>query len=336
MMSVISNQDIITFNEHGDPKLSRSYTLKFIGDWGGANGHVLFSWLTQEFCDRAGPRSRTSIWSLRDGGLDGAMQVENGEADIAFATPVGLMKKLVDGEGIVPRKMPRLRALGVVPQNDRMVLAIDPKYNIKTFDDLRNKAPGLRIATSTNDGTNFIGYVAEEYLKAHGLSQELLESWGAKVLTATRPEQCVAMVENGEADALLQEAIMTPWWRGLIDANKLVPLPVEKEALQKLEQKLGLKNNPLPKGFWKSLTADLPALDFSDFMLYVRDDLPEEVAYVLAWCLVETRNMLEARYRHLPSAQSPVTYPLEPKKMCQTPVELHAGAYKYYSQAGLL
>lgn len=235
------------------------------------------SWLTQDFCDRAGPRSRTSTWSLRDGGLDGAMQVENGEADVTFATPVGLMKKTIEGEGIFPRKMSRLRALGVVPQNDRMALAVDPKYDIKTFDDVRNKAPALRIATSTNDWTNFIGYVAEEFLKAHGLCRVVLESRSAKVLTATRPEQCVAMVENEEVDALLLEAITTPWWRRLIDANKAVPLPAEQEALQKLEQKLGLKVNPLPKGFWKSLTEDLPALDFSDFMLFVRAPVDGDV-----------------------------------------------------------
>lgn len=41
-MSPISNQDILQFNEHGESKLSRSYALKFVGVWGGANGHVLF------------------------------------------------------------------------------------------------------------------------------------------------------------------------------------------------------------------------------------------------------------------------------------------------------
>ena len=211
-----SNQDILQFNEHEESKLSRPYGLNSVGVREGANDHVMFSWLVQDFCVRAGPRSRASIWSLRDGGLDSALQAENGEADVIVATPVGLMRTII------------------------------------------------------------------------------------------------------EVDALLQEAIMKPWWRGLINANKVVPQPAEQEASPKLQQKLGLKVDSLPKRIWESLTEDLPALDFSDFRPFVREDLHKEVGYVLARCLVETWHMLEALYRHFPSAQSPATYPLEPSKMCQT------------------
>ena len=262
------------------------------------------------------------------------MQVENGEAHLAIGTPAGLMKKALTGGALFPKAMPHLRALGVLPQNDRMVLAIHPKYNIKTFEDLRRQKPALRIATSTNDGTNFIGYVASKYMEAHGISEATLGLWGSKYLTAQRPEQCTALVESGEADALLQEAIMSPWWRELIEPNKLVPLSAELQALESLEKSLGLRTNPLPEGFWNNLSHDLPALDFSDFVIFVRDDMPAEVAYVLTWCLVETRHMLEAQYKHIPPARSGLTYPLEPKKMAQTPIPLHTGAHDYYSKAG--
>ena len=52
-----------------------------------------------------------------------------------------------------------------------MVLAIDPKFGIKSFEDLRQKKPALSIATSTNDGTNFIGHVTESFMQAHGISE---------------------------------------------------------------------------------------------------------------------------------------------------------------------
>lgn len=227
--------------------------------------------------------------------MDGVLQVADGEAHLAIATPAALMQKTLNGEPPFPKAMPNLRALAVLPQNDKLVLAIRPKYNIKTFEDLRRQKPALRIATSTNDGTNFIGFVASHFMHAHGISDSELESWGAKYVTKHRPEQCVAMVETGEADALLQEAIMTPWWRNLIDKNELRPLPAEPKALQKLESSLGLKTNPLPAGFWDCLEHDMPALDFSDFVIFVRDDLPKEVAFVLTWCLVETRATIEAQ-----------------------------------------
>ena len=125
-----------------------------------------------------------------------------------------------------------------------------------------------------NDRTSFIGYIANSYLEAHGLSISTLKTCGVQLFTAHRPEQSVAFVERGEANALLQEAIMTPWWEGLIDSNKITPLPAESDALQKLEASLGLRKNPLPKGFWTSLSHELPALDFSEFVILVRDDMP--------------------------------------------------------------
>ncbi|OQV05676.1 hypothetical protein CLAIMM_10372 [Cladophialophora immunda] len=233
--------------------------------------------------------------------------------------------------------MPHLRALGVLPQNDRMVLAVDPKHNVKTYAELRERKPALRIATSVNDGTNFIGYVAEEFLNAHGISKAtVVDEWGGTVLTAQRPEQCVALVEEGKADALLQEAIMTPWWSGLVEGHKLVPLAAEPDALQALHRSLGLRSNYLPAGFWKNLAQELPALDFSDFVVLVRDDMPREVAYLLAWCLVETRHLIEGQYKHLAPEKSPLSYPLEPKKMAQPPFPLHDGAREYYSKAGYI
>lgn len=155
-------------------------------------------------------------------------------------------------------------------------------------------------------------------------------------MRAHRPEQSVAFIENGDADALLQEAIMTIWWRRLIESNKLTPLPAASNALQSLQTSLGLRTNTLPAGFWTNLNEDLPALDFSDFVILVRDDMPKEVAYVLTWCLVETRHMIEGQYKHIPSEKSPLSYPLDPEKIRQTPIPLHDGAEEYYSKRNTL
>ena len=324
----------MSIDGNGEPKLHHSYHLRFVGDWGGANFHRISSWLTQEFCDRAGPASRTSISSLRDGGLDGVFQVNAGEADLAICTPTALVSKSITGEapGLFSEPMPHLRAIGTLPQNDRMVFALDPKFNITSFEQLKQERPALRLVTSVNDGTNCIGYVADAFLDAHGISRETIESWGGTVLYRQRPEQCVGLVEEGKADALLQEAIMTPWWRRLVEDGKLLPLAAEPEALGSLHRSLGLDTNPLPAGWWPNLGAELPALDFSDFVVLVRADMPEEVAYLLAWSLVETKHMIEGQYAHIPADKSPLNYPMVPEQMAKTPVPLHEGAKKYYNE----
>lgn len=326
-----------------EPKISRSLTLRFTGDWGQANFHRICSTLAQEFCDRAGPKSRVCIWTIRQGGFEVLPAVQDGETDLGIATPAGLLAKALEGDKqslgkkcIFPEPMPNLRALAVLPQNDSMVLAIHPKFGISSFEELRQRKPALRIATSRDDGTSFIGHTAMRYMEAHGIPKSVLESWGGSYVTHYRPDSSLTAAHNGEVDAVLQEAIMTPWWQQVIEDMSWVPLAAETTGLESLSAQLGLGNNHLPKGFWKSLNADLPTLDFSDFVILVRDDMPEDVAYLLTWCLVERREVLERQYRHIPPQKSPLSYPLVPKKMAVPPVPLHPGAKKYYEEAGVL
>ncbi|KAK5046535.1 hypothetical protein LTR84_008338 [Exophiala bonariae] len=335
-MSSSPEHGLLTIDNKGQPRLSRSYTLNFIGDWGQANFHRICGWLTQEFCDRSGAQSRVAIWSIRGGGIEALPLVHEGEAQLAIVTPAAFMNKALKGEEVFQSPMPNLRALAVLPQNDKLVLAINPKFHISTFEQLRATKPALRIAASIDDGTNFIGYVSRKYMEAHGISEGELKSWGGRYVTFHRPDGCLRLMEDGEVDAVIQEAIMTPQWSRIVEGNKAQPLPAEPTALEKLERGLGLGMNSLPKGFWSNLGKDLPTLDFSDFVIVVRDDLPDEVAYLLTWCLVETRARIEAQYKHLPPEKSPLSYPLDPRKMAKTSLPLHPGSRQYYVEHELI
>ncbi len=318
-----------------DPGISRSVTLNFNGDWGQANFHRICSWITQEFCDRAGSRSRVAIWSNRDGGLEAFHRVQDGESDLIIGTPTMMVGDALEGKGLfADRALPDLRALATIPQNDRMVLAIDPKFGVATYEELRAKKPKLKIATSTDDGTNFIGRVATHFLEAHGLDKATLESWGCEFDYDHRPEQALFKMQDGSVDAVLQEAIMTPWWRDVIETGKAVPLSAESDAIDRLVETHGYRRNSLPPRFWENIDHEIHAVDFSDFAIVVRDDMPEDIAHLLTWCLVETRNVIEGQYRHIPSERSPVNWPLDPRKMAVTPLPLHPGAERYYREAG--
>lgn len=321
-----------------EPSIKRSITLQFVGDWGQANFHRICSWLAQEFCDRAGPRSRVAIWNLRSGGLEEIESLYNGEVQLCIGTPAKLLSSALNGTGIFTRTGPleSLRALAVLPQRDRMMLAVHPKYNIHSFEDLRRVKPPLRIATSVDDGTNFIGYVARRMMEAHGIDRTTLESWGGSYVLTTRPEQAIANARNGLADAILQEAIMTPWWAELIKDQKLVPIPVEKTALLKLASEPGFEPASIRAGFWNVHDQEIPTIDFSDFLILVRDDLPDDIAYLLTWCLVETRNKLEVQYTHIPQERSPLTYPLDPVEMAKTSIPLHQAARRFYKESGYI
>lgn len=321
----------------GEPRLERSVTLQFIGDWGQANFHRICSWLCQEFCDRAGPQSRVGIWNPIEGGIDAAREVFDGRVDMAILTPANALPAALEGTSIFAgRAMPTLRALAVLPQRDRLVLALPRELGITSFAELRARKPALKIATGEDNGFNLIGYIAQRYLAAHGVDKATLESWGGRVIESARPDLSMARFREGVADAVLQEAIMTPWWRDAVEARDAVLLPAENDALDLLEREHGWTRTELVANFFPNQPDPLPALDFSDFVIVVRDDMPDDIAHLLTWCLVERRGNIERQYHHIPPERSPLTYPLDPAAMARTSLPLHAGARRYYHEAGLL
>ncbi|KAL5583878.1 hypothetical protein FOVSG1_015229 [Fusarium oxysporum f. sp. vasinfectum] len=325
----------------GGPRLDRSYGLHVVGDWGEANFHRILCWITQEFCDRAGPRSRTAIWSWRGGGMEGFQMVEDGEAHLAIATPASLMRSALTGEGIFNgHKFPHLRALATLPQNDRVVLALDPSLGCKTFADIFAKKPKMKIVLPPDNLDSATGWVCHRYLEAHGITAADILAWGGEIIDRSgRADQCLipAQDPNSGITAVIQEAIMTPWWTILIDERKFIPIPADQKVLEQLERSLpGLGPSTLPAGYWDSLKEDLPTLAFNDFIMFVRDDLPDDVVYLITWLLDQTKWVINSQYQHIPQHKSPLGYPFEPKKMCITSIPLHPAAERYWRQSGAL
>ncbi|KAL3471089.1 hypothetical protein BJX99DRAFT_267026 [Aspergillus californicus] len=323
------------------PTITRSINLTFQGDWGQANFHRIMSWLTQELCDRCGPRSRVAILSMRGGGSEGLSLVNDGEVHIALGTPVALMAATQTGDAIFRgQTFPQLRALAVLPQDDRMILGIDPKYACRTFADIRAKKPPLKLVIGPDSPDSPTGWVSHRFLEAHGITADLIRSWGGEVVdTWCRPEQCLIPIKDTSSDvtAAVHEAIMTPWWTNLIDGpRKFIPIPAEPEALEKLQQTTLLEPATLPAGYWDSLKEEIPALSFRDFLLFCREDLPDDVAYLLTWCLVETKAMIESQYHHINPNKTPLGYPFDPVKMAQSSIPLHPAAERYYREHGYL
>ncbi|KAF5025394.1 hypothetical protein F66182_2496 [Fusarium sp. NRRL 66182] len=326
----------------GGPVLDRSYSLNVVGDWGEANFHRILCWITQEFADRAGPRTRTAIWSWRGGGMEGFQMVEDGEAHLAIATPANLMSSALTGEGIFNgRKYSHLRALATLPQNDRIVLALDPSLGCKTFADIRAKKPKMKIVLPPDSLDSATGYVSNRYLEAHGISAADIIAWGGEIIAPRngRADQCLipAQDPNSGITAVIQEAIMTPWWDLIIDQRGFIPIPAEQKVLEQLHKTLpGLGPGTLPAGYWKSLKEELPTLTFNDFVMFVRDDLPDDVVYLITWLLDQTKWVINSQYQHIPQDKCPLGYPFEPEKMCITPLPLHPAAEKYWRESGAL
>ena len=319
-----------------EARLDRIVTVNMMGDWGTANLHRICGWIAAELWRRSPAGSRFATWAGR-GGTDAIEAVLDGTVDTALFVPAGFAATVVRGLGISARPdVGRLRALGTLPQDDRLVLAIDASLGIASFADLRRKRPPLRLVTGLDDGVNMTGFAAHRVLEAAGAGRAVIQSWGGTVLEGEAPWDTIPRATRGEADAVLFEAVMTPYWRELLAQRRMNFLPFDEDLLAALEARYGWRRALVPADRFPGLAAPFMALDFSDFLLICRDDFPADIGYVIAALLCETPHLLEAQYRHLPPKDSPVTYPLEPRKIAAAPIPHHEGARRYYAEHRLL
>jgi uncharacterized protein len=319
-----------------EARLDHPITLHMMGDWGIANLHRICGWIGAELWRRSPAGSKFATWAGR-GGTDAITAVLDGDVQTALFVPAGFARTIFKGRGICQREdVGRLRALGTLPQDDRMVFAIDARFGVSSFPELRAKRPALRIATAYDDGVNMAGFAAHRLLEASGVSAATIETWGGKLVLGEAPWDIIPLVTRGEADAVLFEAVMTSYWRDMCAARTMNFLPFEDSALSDVESKFLWRRAEVPADRFPGLKGPFQALDFSDFLLFCRDDFPDDVAYIIASLLCETPEILEAQYRHIPPKDSPVTYPLQPRKIAATPMPLAAGAERYYRERGYL
>ncbi|MFG2585101.1 TAXI family TRAP transporter solute-binding subunit [Streptomyces malaysiensis] len=307
-----------------EPKIDRSLTLHLRGDWGGANLHRVCGWIAQELADRCGSRTRIATWNSR-GYSDAVRAVGHGEVHVALTTPAAFAAAALDGRGVYrDGSFPDLRALGVVPQRDRLVVALHKDLGITTFAELRQHRPMLRLATSVHDGVNHVGLAAHEVLTRSGVD---VVGWGGELLEDERPFESLDHVKEGRANAIVHEAIMLPVWQEIgCDLNFL---EVEDDVLAGLNDDFGWPAAVVDDHHFPGRAA-FRTLDFSDFLVCARADLADDVACAIAWVLGETRHIIEGQYRHLAPERSPITYPLDPVTIGKAPIPLHPGAARYY------
>lgn len=319
-----------------EARIERPITIHMMGDWGIANLHRICGWISAELWRRSPPGSKFATWAGR-GGTDAIEAVLDGEVQIALFVPAGFARTVFEGKGISHRSdVTRLRALGTLPQDDRLVLAIDAHFGITSFGDLRAKRPRLRLVTAPDDGVNMTGFAAHRMLEASGTPPAAIESWGGKIMFGEGPWDTIPLATRGDVDAVLFEAVMTPYWKELCIARSMNFIPFEETALNAVEHAFGWRRAMVPRDRFANLAAPFLALDFPDFLLFCRDDLPDDIAYTIAALLCETPGLIESQYRHIPPRDSPITYPLDPKKIAAASIPLASGAQTYYRDHSLL
>ncbi len=309
-------------------------SVRFKGDWGAFNLTRICGWLAWGIFKRTG--SVRHVIHTGRGMADNVFALADGEVDVSISTPAGFARMAREGLGLFDgRAFPCLRAIGVVPHRDALLMALPAELGVRTMAQLRQAQPAMRLALGPDDGENFMGFGARALLEASGISPADVQAWGGELVYGEDPSECIGHVMAGRADAIIQEAIMTPWWKRLAEEKPLSFLSLEPEAAATLKRDLQLDAMEVPAGFLAGMSDPVLAIDFRGWQVLVREDLPDATAALLAEVMGDEPGVMESQYRHLPVRDSPLDYPITRERLAEVSVALHPGAADYYERHGV-
>lgn len=286
-----------------------------------ANGYPDFREARVEF------RGQMPIVLDSSSAVDTVDMVVSGRSALAMTNPSAFLTLAYRGQG--PWKTPQpVRALCVLPSRDTCTFAAVASTGLSRFEDIAAKRYPLKLAVRESRDHS-LHRVLEHLMAAAGFSAADLKSWGGEFRYETTPRRPKLESVAAGADSFFDEAIRS-WLAQSIDAGVRI-LSVSEPTMKKLEA-MGYRRAIIKKADYPKLPADVIALDFSGWPVFVHADTPDSA--VRRMCAG-----LEARKDVIPwDGDGPL--PLE--RMCRdtpdTPLDvpLHPAAEAFWKERGYL
>jgi TRAP-type uncharacterized transport system substrate-binding protein len=267
--------------------------------------------------------------------MDSPYLVAEGKYDLGVTTPSWYGGLAAQGLPPFTKPLP-LRALAVLPHDDRLVFAVKPETGITSLEDIRDKKYPLKVMMCEPALRHPSTWMIDEVLKGYGFSMDDILSWGGKLLTTQRKRTRIADGDEParpEFDAVFDEAIMTKRWELLSRKYALRFLGVRADVLSGLAAR-GMPSAAIAKGRLQGIDQPVHTVDFSGWLLFCREDMPANRAADVVASLVEQAPSISASFNQ-PGAG--LTGPLDPAALCQNSyMPLHKGAEDYYRSVGAM
>ena len=261
--------------------------------------------------------------------------VSRKEADVGFVTPPACVTMAFRGVGPYHEKMGNLRAVGALPHEDRMLWAVPEDSPIYSIKDMKDHP--LRLVIPNMDFP--VRFAVERVLEAYGLSIDALARNGWEIVEESHCLKIPSVVMEGRADALVHEGLKTPAWIELRKTRSMRYLPIDDDVLRDLENRYGYKGAVISREMIPGLEQDVPCVDFSDWLLFTHEEVPEDFIFLMTKLFVEKRERLfEFHFRNIPAEACNLVYPIDPHKVWKNigGIPLHKGAEKYYREFGYI
>jgi len=289
--------------------------------------------------DQILPGVQFAVVTPRDlqGALNNPIDVAAGTLALGITTPAVSARMAVEGTGAFSEAHPGLKAIAAYPHIDYLIFAVDAATGITSFEQLARERYPLRLVSGrrSEGGIDVLTFTVEEVLKQYGISYATIEQWGGQVFFPGPSHIGGRLVLDGRADAMFQEAEMLPIWAE-IDAppRRVNYLPVSEAVRDHMRTTYGFGKRDIPAGRWPGVSEAVPTVDFSGWLVFCRDDLPEAWAYAVAKACDHTRDAVNNGPDNVTRC---LALPLDPTYLfAETAIPLHDGARRYAQEQGYL
>lgn len=273
--------------------------------------------------------------SALQGARNNPLEVGAGALDLGITTPSAAALLAARGKGIYDTPVPNLRAIASYPHIDYLVFAVDAATGIRSFEELVEQRYPLKLVTGRKAGgeQDMLTYLVEQVLLGYGISYETIEEWGGQVVYGGPTHIGGHLMLEGKAEALFQEAQTAYVWPQIADSRPCNFLAVDPAVAAEIEARLGFEHVEMPAGRYTGVDAPVSTVDFSGWLVFCRDDLPDEWAYALAQACDATKEAVVEDQEVRRSLRTPIdpTY-----LFTKTAIPLHPGAEAYARDRGYL
>lgn len=274
-------------------------------------------------------RQGTPDWAIGLFGSDSPRtfsEVAAGQIDFAIVNPATMAAVALGGHP--PFEGPiELRAIATIPSYDQLGIAVHPDSGVETLADIVDRAAGLRISLRGDRPDHAIHVMTDHVLAALGTSVDDLRRRGAVITEdpgIPHQEPRRSALERHAANVVIDEGIYN--WVDVATGAGFRFLDIAGPAAARLTA-LGYRTSMLAPSRFPSLEREVNTLDFSGFLVYTHQRVPDTV--VTAFC-----EAMVARADRIPWQGGP-SLPLD-RMVADTidaplPIPLHSAAAIFWS-----
>jgi TRAP-type uncharacterized transport system substrate-binding protein len=216
--------------------------------------------------------------------------VHERRVDVSTVNPAAMLAMAHRGVGVYdsPRDV---ATIAVLPHDDRLGFAVSSRLGFTSLDDIAAARYPLRVSVRGSvDACTPI--MVDVVLKSHGFSLADVEKWGGEIShdqPMPNDPSRIGRLKDGELDAIFDEGI--PIWADQVAAAGARLLPIAPAQLDALTSQ-GFRRAVIEQSRYPSLTADIPALDYSGWPIYCRTDTADELVELFCQALVTRRDSI--------------------------------------------